>query len=154
MQIDRQTGIVSLWRYKAPQEQGWHFTADDQGVEYLLKILDSLSGDFTHRTIQLTQPTAEVLAVPNFSYPALGMESLRLQFMPGDEHKRRWQLLPDGPKVTLKFGEETKAALMQAVSELPSGNGDYALGPEDCPNSSALWIWWYHTARHSRIPPF
>lgn len=154
MQFNRQTGIVSRWRYEARQQLCWHFTADDEGVNYPLQLLDSLSGDFTHRTIKLTQPTAEVLGVPNFSSPAIGMEKLRLQFMPGEKHKQRWQVLADSLRVTLKFVEETKAALMQAVSELPSGTVDYALEPEDSSNSAALWILWYHTARHSRIPPY
>mgnify|MGYP003583817564 CR=1 FL=1 len=42
------------------------------------------------------------------------------------------------PPVVLKLGEEGLTALLEAVSDMRKGDGDYWIGPHD----QRIWIWW------------
>jgi hypothetical protein len=73
----RQSGLICVWRYvdNLGNYPGWHFAADADGFVSLIDLLESFTsqpGDPSRfRTIQISQPTAALLAVPNNPYSSI-----------------------------------------------------------------------------------
>ena len=47
----------------------------------------------------------------------------------------------DEDRLHLHFGDATASTLVEALKDLKTGGGDYALTPKDA-GSPPIWIWW------------
>ena len=82
----KQAGRISLWRYAEPNRnnEGWHLAVDESGHESLVDLLRRFrnrgSAGAELRTVNLTKPSDEVLAVPGWrNAKILAPTRLRLQ---------------------------------------------------------------------------
>jgi len=77
--------------------------------------------------------------------------------MKDDTVHTAWQFAATGERFELLAGTEKLKELREAIRGIPSGNGDFALGPEKgSPQRSAwdemcLWIWWMPKRASGRI---
>jgi hypothetical protein len=139
----KHSGSVWLWRYGADDRNypGWHLTADSTGAASLADLLETLAepNQPAFRTVQLCRPTPAILAVPNkrsadWTAPA----KLRIAFAADPDE---WIITGTDATVQLTLGLNWCPLLERAVSEIPSGKGDFSIGPKD--SSQRLWLWWY-----------
>ncbi|WP_420472163.1 hypothetical protein [Brevundimonas sp. FT23042] len=116
-------GRVYFW-YEADRRQGegWHIAADPGGCDDLEQIV-SLARAAQHP------------ARFTFASASAGMVGLTISFN-GAWSADHW-VLTDEP-VVLSLGDEGLTALLDAVSDMRKGDGDYCIGPHD----QRIWVWW------------
>jgi hypothetical protein len=139
----KHSGSVWLWRYGADDRNypGWHLTADSTGAASLGNLLETLAepNQPAFRTVQLCRPTPAILAVPNnrhadWTAPA----KLRIAVA---ENLNEWVFICTDTTAQLTLGLNWIPVFKRAVSQIPSGEGDFSIGPKD--SSQRLWLWWY-----------
>ena len=145
----RQTGRIWLWRYveNIRNYPGWHVTADAQGAASLLGLLgllDTLNqgGADSARTVQISAPSASILAVPNNRRAAWHAPArLRVGTSANEEE---WRLTAEDQSAALTVGSGWRPVLQLALVGIAEGRGDYAIGPS---GKQQLTIWWCNADR-------
>jgi hypothetical protein len=137
----KQSGTISLWRYLENQKNfsGWHLTADTSGCASLIALLDAfaLDGVPNSRALSIIQPSLAELSVPSNRSSAIGAPAnLRLAF--SEEHDA-WSFPAELDVAQLIFGSKWLIPLKEAIAGIPSGKGDFSIGPLP---GERLWFWW------------
>ena len=146
----RQRGAVFLWRYRDEPRNypGWHLSADPAGSESLLELF-RLMRDAAHSSeqrISISDPTARVLSVPNYTRGGDHWQSARrwhVVYPKGRASVDEWKLVFAGSELRLSIGERYLLSLIQGVEDLAAGRGDYAISGEDADSPDCLWFWWW-----------
>ena len=132
----KQNGRVSIWSYEGNPRNypGWHLNCDEAGVASLRSLVASLanSQELARRTVSVTRPVQEQLAVPNCSAKPRAPEKLIL------EVSSNWFISEAENKVVLGFPVEMAIELDGGLRSLSQGDGDYYIGEK----GSELWFWW------------
>lgn len=134
----RQVGNVYLWRFTENLRNypGWHLATDEAGLVSLVDLLRRLrvseeSG--ASRALQLSQPTSEVLAVPNNRRsPVVAPERARIRRHMDDEH---WAFDEANDSVSLSVGRRHLDGLLSWLAH-PESAFDTTYG-----DSPELWYW-------------
>lgn len=151
MALELPPGKISVWRYPAREGPDLHFTADNRSAAFVGELLQRFDSEFEQRTIALTEPTIEILKVPNFGGRTVSASALKLQFLPGEKFAELWKLVVQGETVEIKFGMSKRDELIEAMQALPGGDGDYSISSDEPEGvEPALWIWWFFTTRRPR----
>lgn len=90
------------------------------------------SQELARRTVSVTRPVQEQLAVPNCSAKPRSPEKLIL------EVSSKWFISEAEDKVVLGFPVEMAIELECGLQSLSQGDGDYYIGEKE----SELWFWW------------
>ena len=132
----KQNGRVSIWSYEGKPRNypGWHLNCDEAGALSLMRLVASLanSPELAKRTVSVTRPVQEQLAVPNCSAKPRAPEKLVL------EVSSKWFISEAKDKVVLGFPAEMAIELESGLRSLSQGDGDYYIGEK----GSELWFWW------------
>jgi len=139
----KQGGEIYLWRYLGRSRNflGWHITGTKEGCLSLVELLDrfEFEGERRHRTIQLSQPSTDQLAVPNNANADwTSAQKLKIEYHPGSSE---WRFPKDSNPAVLQIGQEWLEELRNGLLGIPEGKGDYSIGT-DKDASQRLWFWW------------
>jgi hypothetical protein len=139
----KQAGRAFVWRY-APHKKkhrGWHFTCDNAASDSLAKLIGVMRAESepSRRSISLSPATPDVWAVPNFGEPL--RESHQTMVVDYDPNFDDLLLSERDDRLCLRFGPATATTLIDAITDVKAGAGDYALRPNDR-NAPPIWIWW------------
>ncbi len=120
---------------------GWHFTADPDGCDSLLQLLDGFVSPDTahHRTLSVIDPRS--IGVDRIfgehelkvRHPA----KLRLAF---DPVVTASQLFEEADRVSLVLGAEGLPAFREAVVDLRADQADFTIG---LAGKEGLSFWWW-----------
>ena len=150
----KQSGEVFVWCYPDGSKNygGWHLTATNSGAISLTSLMDAFEAEanFRHRKVQLSQVNANILSVPNYNSKTQSPIAIILDFNSSGDHSNQWKLEIESESVLrLKFGLKKLAELRTAFAGIPSGEGDYSIGPENQKDAKDqdLWIWWHPSTR-------
>jgi hypothetical protein len=139
----KQAGRAFVWRYPPHKKKhrGWHFTCDDAACDCLTNLIEAMRAEAepSRRTISLSPATSDVWAVPNFGEPL--RESHQKMVFEYDPNFGGLLLSKHEGRLRLHFGDATASTLIEAITDLKAGGGDYAL-PSNDRNASPIWIWW------------
>src|SRR6266702_378107 len=148
----KQRGNVYLWRYQENCKNfpGWHLAADRAGAESLLILLAEFKSSTAsvYRTITLSKPTINVLAVPNNKGGKArwwAPSRFRINFDPNPEAMSLWSFPVDQDPAVLFVGREFLLRLEAGIVDLSQGKGDYSIGgvtKEELSEQTSLWFWW------------
>lgn len=149
----KQTGSVALWRYTENQRNypGWHLSADDTGCASLIALLDAFSTDGIagNRTVSITSPTPEILAVPNnWSASFVAPDKLLISV---SDTPSQWSFPESLDPAELTIGADWLPKLRLAIAGIPRGEGDYSIGVSNA-GSLRLTFWWQVTLPNSFKP--
>jgi hypothetical protein len=140
----RQRGWVSLWRYTEFKNKfgDWHITANDEGVDSLLELIELLRQSQTseYRTISITAPTKKTLSVPNFQRGealVASPDKWQIAVQPGSENIWSFPIALDSP--SLLIGGSFVSQLVSGLEGIPRGEGDFAIGQG---RDTRLCLWW------------
>jgi hypothetical protein len=150
----KQTGSVALWRYTENQRNypGWHLSADDAGCASLIALLDAFAADGNAgtRTLSVTRPTSEILAVPNNrSASCVAPDKLLLSF---SDVASQWSFPDSLDPAELTIGADWLPKLRKAIAGIPHGEGDFSIGLSKG-DSLALTFWWQVTLPNDSFKP-
>lgn len=147
----KQSGNVYLWRYHESYRNypGWHLSADHTGAESLLNLITELKEAFTtvYRTITLSEPTNEVLAVPNNRGGKArwwAPSRLKIIFDPAPVAENTWSFPTDQDPAVLTVGREFLMKLQAGIHDVSRNKGDYSIGggtKEERSEATCLWFW-------------
>ena len=139
----QQRGRLSIWRY-APMLRmysGWHFSADAEGCESLLELLDALGSTNTsdYRTLAVVNPKS--MGVDRiFSDHTLRVHhpaKMRLAF---DPTALDAELVETSDRVTLTMGANGLKEFQKAMCDLRAGEADFGI----ClAGDDSLSFWWW-----------
>ncbi|MES2835780.1 MAG: hypothetical protein V4707_13840 [Pseudomonadota bacterium] len=120
---------------------GWHFSADAEGCDSLLELLDGLAtaGTANHRTLAVVHP-GSVGVDRIFGDHALKVHhpaKLRLAF---DSATPEADLVETSDRVTLTMGADGLKAFREAISDLRAGEADFGISLAD---DDSLSFWWW-----------
>ena len=140
----KQAGRVFVWRYpphKKKKRRGWHFTCEDAACDSLVELISAMRAEAepSRRSIALSPVTPAVWAVPNLGEPL--KESYQTMVLEYDPSSSDLVLREQEGRLRLRFGDATARMLIEAVKDLKSGGGDYALPLNDA-DPAPIWIWW------------
>lgn len=140
----KQQGSVSLWRYIENERNyaGWHLNADLLGCASILALLEELThNEGTHRSVQISPPSAAQLAVPNNrGGRAAWLAPAKLRVVCSPE-PTTWEFPPSLDPASLKVGCDWLVALREGIAGMPKGCGDCSIGSRKN-GSLSLWFWW------------
>jgi hypothetical protein len=133
-----QNGKVYFWRYteKARNYSGWHLALDVPGAKSLLTLLSSMKAlnQPTMRTIRLSKPGPDVLAIPNNpTSKIVAKDKLRINWAPG--RKNEWSIEEQNDELVMLLGESVLANIEKTIKN-PSKAFDTTLAIEPL-----LWFW-------------
>ena len=138
----KQHGSISLWRYTENERNfpGWHLNADPTGCRSLLALFEALAADgpSAFRTVDLTRPTASILAVPNNKGGTAKFKSPKKWRISFSNEPSHWSFPQTLEPAELCYGQDWLAPLCEGVIGIPEGHGDYSIGGSDL----RLWFWW------------
>jgi hypothetical protein len=147
-------GQAFIWRYKVYSENyfGYHFTADKSGCESLADLcgLFCKSAEPRHRTVEISPPTSDILAIPNYDTKVWAPKKLKLKVLADDSQGSEWLAKAQGELLELQLGKGKLAELKAALEDLPEGAHDYFIGPErddKKKDEMSLWFWLYPETR-------
>ena len=136
----KQAGRISLWRYAEPDRnnEGWHLAVDENGHESLVDLLrrfprQGLAGT-SSRTVKLTKPTDEVLAVPGWRHAKV-LAPTRLRLSVGVD---TWIVASSDDEVVLGLGDKRLAEVTQWLED-PARAFDTSIGENP---SLCFWGTW------------
>ncbi|MFN4092363.1 MAG: hypothetical protein ACK4FG_05665 [Brevundimonas sp.] len=120
---------------------GWHVSADAEGCDSLLELLNALASARTadHRTLAIMDPKS-VGVDRIFSDHALKVHhptKLRLKFDPAAPEA---ELVEASDRVTLTMGTDGLESLRKAVSDLRSDEADFSIS---LAGEDRLSFWWW-----------
>jgi hypothetical protein len=146
----RPGGRVYLWRYRDNTQNypGWHLSADREGGLSLLALLAlfEVTAESAHSTVPLSEPTPDVLTVPNNQDGRARVwapTKWRIAYEP--QAPDLWVFPHSTDPAILTLGSTYLPLLVRGVSDLTSGSGDYCIASEfrEAPaESRELWFWW------------
>jgi hypothetical protein len=133
-----QKGQVFFWRYteNIRNYPGWHLALDLSGGNSVLVLLSSMKllNEPTMRTVRLTKPGPDVLAIPN--NPKSGIvakDRLRIDWTP--EPKNEWSIDEQDDEVVMALGKTVLANIEKAI-ENPKKAFDTTIALDPF-----LWFW-------------
>jgi hypothetical protein len=134
----KQSGRLFLWRFtdNVRNFPGWHFMLDSTGSKSIASLLHAMSKSATScdRIVQVSQPTTEVLRVPNNrSAGYVSPTKLRIELDASDADA--WALDDDGVALHWRLGSRTAAVAADAFSD-PSKYLGSSIGAKP-----PLWSW-------------
>lgn len=120
---------------------GWHCSADAEGCDSLLELLNAFAsvGTADHRTLAVADPKS-VGVDRIFSDHPLKVHhpaKLRLAFDPAAPEV---ELVEASDRVTLTIGADGLEAFREAFSDLRAGEADFAIG---LAGDDSLSFWWW-----------
>jgi hypothetical protein len=140
----KQVGRVFLWRYPPHlrKHSGWHFTAEDNACESLVKLLETmrLATFDKRRTIILTKPSPPIWGVPNFGKPRI--EALGPLTISYEKSFADLMLVEDDERLLLRVGDDRVDELLAGLKDVRKGEGDYAIWSIEKGTSTKIWLWW------------
>ncbi len=139
-EIDKwvQSGKVFLWRYTENTRSfpGWHLAFDFLGANSLLTLFSSMKmlNQPTMRTIRLSKPGSDVLAIPNNrTSRIMAKDKLRINWTP--DRKNEWSINEQDDDVIMVLGKKVLANIEKAI-ENPNKAFDTTLAVDPL-----LWFW-------------
>ena len=135
----RQRGAVSMWKNRDPRNPHWNLTADERGCAALLDLLDRMEGGqwSSKKRMSLRKPV--ITADHGGDRPFRSARHLTIKYPKDRVPDDHWDLREEKRQLLLEVGLLSLRELREAVVDLKSGGGDYAIGGDYSP----LWIWWY-----------
>lgn len=134
----RQSGRLFLWRFteNVRNYPGWHFMLDRAGsisISQLMHAMSRTSGNCI-RTVQISQPTTEVLRVPNNKASGcIAPTKLRIELDTADP--TAWVLDDDGVAAQWRLGSSHASTVADAFAD-PAKYFDSSIGA-----APGLWSW-------------
>lgn len=133
-----QDGRVFLWRYTENTRNfpGWHLALDVLGGNSLLTLFSSMkaSNQPTMRTVRLTKPGSDVLAIPNNRTSRIvTKDKLLINWTP--DRKNEWSIDEQDDEVIMVLGKKVLANIENAI-ENPNKAFDTTIGVDPL-----LWFW-------------
>ena len=139
-EIDKwvQNGKVFLWRYTENTRNypGWHLALDFPAANSLLTLFSLMKGlnQPTMRTIRLSKPGSDVLAIPNNRRSGIvSKDKVRVNWTP--DRKDEWSIDEPNDEVIMRLGERVLANIENAIQN-PSKAFDTTIAMEPI-----LWFW-------------
>jgi hypothetical protein len=134
----KQSGRLFLWRFtdNVRNFPGWHFMLDSTGSKSIAGLLNAMSKSDTSciRIVQVSQPTTEVLRVPNNrDAGCVTPTKLRIELDVTDADA--WALDDDGVALQWRLGSRTAAEAADAFSD-PAKYLGSSIGAKP-----PLWSW-------------
>lgn len=134
----RQQGRVYMWKNWHQPGEPWNLTADGEGCDALLELLDLMNRgkEPSKKTLVLGKPERP----PDFGgeRPFFAARQVTIKYPKGAVNDDHWQLREAGPSLVLVIGRSRLEELRTAIAALQGGSrGDDAIGSEDAP----LRIW-------------
>ena len=138
-------GSISLWHYDGfpANFPGYHMMADERGCLFLIGLIERFrSSQYPARkTVPLTKPSAEQLAVPNCGRKCQLARELELRYR-RELEDRHWVLSESDGKVTIELGLDGLRQIDRGATDMMQAKGDWSTGEGD----GSLWFWWHpHT---------
>jgi len=133
-----QGGRIYLWRYleNTRNYPGWHLAFDREGGISLLGLLSLMKTTIenSNRTITLSPPTADVLAIPNNRRSKIESKGkLRIHWEP--QNRNRWLIEEAEDEVTMILGPSVLQNFKHAI-ENPGKAFDTTITAEPL-----VWFW-------------
>lgn len=134
-------GGIWIWSYEeCPRSyQGYHLMADAQGCSFLQGLVKLFQDSKfpAQKTIELNQPRAEHLAVPNCSKKCIPVKTVQFRFRQSFPNTH-WSVHENQDKLTIETGTIGLAELERGFADIALGKGDWTVGSGE----KALWFWW------------
>ena len=133
-----QNGKVFLWRYteNTRNYRGWHLALDLLGANSLLTLFSSIKAlnQPTMRTIRLTNPGSDVLAIPNNRTSKIVVkEKLLINWIP--DRKNEWSIDEQNNQLIIRLGKNVLVNIEKAI-QTPTKAFDTTIAIEPI-----LWFW-------------
>jgi len=137
------TGKLWLWQYRRPRPgwRGWHMSADRQGAQSFIDLIDFLgSNDAPYRTLPLEPVSEALLQGVGYNQSCdLQFAKLRVTF---SLEASGVELVEEGGLVHLTIGEASCANLIACLHRLADGEGDFSLNTNTRIGRVVLHFWW------------
>lgn len=141
----KQKGDLYLWRYLENSRNfpGWHLTANDICCFALNELFETMLAAHwsSEKTLTLSEPTKEVLSVPNnrggaarFKYANL----LIIKHLKEEVANNYFALEAENKQVRFSVGSDKLKLLKNCIYRITKREGDYAINV----NETRLWFWW------------
>jgi len=134
----KQDGAVFTWRYveRAKNYPGWHLAFDSLGLGSFVDLCRRYVEDDTEapllRSVRLTPPTSDVLAIPNNGMAAIhAADRLRIIRLPTSDG---WIVAESGQDLVLSIGRIEMVAFVAWLSDSTSFDTTFGKAPE-------FWFW-------------
>ena len=134
----KQSGRLFFWRFSENTRNfpGWHFMVDRAASASIARLLRSMakSASTCSRTVVVSLPTTEVLAIPNNSHSqCVAPERLRIELTVSDAAS--WAITEDGAVVHWQLGADSLRAAADVFAD-PMKYLDSTIGRDP-----VLWSW-------------
>lgn len=145
----KQKGRTCLWRYKPKLKlyDSWHFTADAEGCDSLVELLELMSqAEYSqHRTLTLTDPQpvgADQIFGPH-EMKVWHPEKLRLSFDP--TMSTAPGLVEVDGRIEFALSPAEIQDLREAIADVRKGDADFGVGFGDKQENSMhiVRFWWW-----------
>lgn len=138
------SGAVYIWRYTDNDRNypSWNITLDNLASEELTTLFDmmGLCEWSTNKKIQTTRPTDNELSVPNNrNGNAQWTTKPKISFcLKQNKTPDYWATNEMIDELQISFGQQKLKELRDAITNIPKGKGDFALGDKE----NILHFWW------------
>jgi hypothetical protein len=127
-----QAGRIYFWKFKSDGWLGseWHFSADEKGTAFFMKLLDRFEAMTNHDDVRLsvTPVTREWLDRCDFDGAYEDRRFLRLVYHPSEGHTDEWSIRDNESMVEISFGRAIlrrwRQLLQENVDERELGMGE------------------------------
>jgi hypothetical protein len=131
----KKAGKIYFWKYKTDGWLGseWHITADRDGGEYLIRLLDHMEhSEFTCQpVIPLSPVTQNILRIPDYDSPYKDMAELRLIYQPFAPNYYDWHIVDNKKTVEIFFGKAMLAEWRRAMMIILKDTGNLPIGLDE-----------------------
>lgn len=141
-------GNIYAWKYleNSRNYPGWNFTADKNGCESLLELLDlmKLCEWSSKKEIITSIPTEKQIKVPNNQRGLAKWKSISKLILSSKKgiEKNHWKIIEDENEIEIQFGEDKLVELEKAIIGIPNGEGDFAISNSPYDDDNIFYIWW------------
>ncbi|MCI0613393.1 hypothetical protein L0244_10410 [bacterium] len=140
------TSKIYLWRYREHNQsfRGYHLTADDRGVETLVREFRQIAtkSGRNEMRIPLQVINEGVLSVPNNvegNSTAVSFSEWKI-ILDRSLEQRHFSLNDHHPCLKLEVSLMQLYKVQAGVEAIARGDGDYYIGGK---GDNVLWFWWY-----------
>ncbi len=146
------TGKLWIWQYRQPKQgwRGWHMSADGQGAQAFIALIDFLRNDHaSYRTLPL-EPVSEAL-LHGIGYNQVcdrHVAKLRVAY---SSELTGLELVEEGNHLQLTIGAAGYVDLIACLHRLACGEGDFVLHTDTKKGRICWHFWWPYAHKTMRL---
>ena len=137
-------GKIHFWEFreKNPNMRCWNFTANMQGCESFIQLLELMQSSpySSKKSILLSTPEISQIEVPNNRNVNWRTKS-KLNLIFKKNETSVWSIKVPDDVLEISFGSEKMEKFINAVRQVKAGHGDFAISDDN--DDNVLYFWWY-----------